>query len=134
MSGSCLLNDLEGLPLGVRAEFRIQLRRKGVLMAHKRTDGVQGNVFACQPRAERMPQRVKNDFVPSVGDTVVEAERGYGIGEGVAQAALRYLISLSIRIWLIVPGAREYPKGSVLSSFALWTASVIRGSALKDSS
>ena len=32
MSGSCLLNDLEGLPLGVRAEFRIQLRRKGVLM------------------------------------------------------------------------------------------------------
>ena len=59
MSGSCLLNDLEGLPLGVRAEFRIQLRRKGVLMAHKRTDGVQGNVFACQPRAERMPQRVK---------------------------------------------------------------------------
>jgi hypothetical protein len=29
---------------------------------------------------------VKNDFVPSVGDTVVEAERGYGIGEGVAQA------------------------------------------------
>ena len=53
MIGSCLFNEFEGFPFGVGAEFRVPLRRTGVFMAHKRAYGVQRDVFACQPRAER---------------------------------------------------------------------------------
>ena len=92
--GSCLFNEFEGFPFGVGAEFRVPLRRTGVFMAHKRAYGVQRDVFACQPRAERVAQRVENDFVSSVGDAVIQAKDRYGLGEGIAQSALGYRFAL----------------------------------------
>lgn len=82
---SRLFNEFQRIPFGVVGEFGVPLRRAQAGMPHQLANGVQRDIFARQPRAERVPQGVNDDFESGIGDSVVQAKDVDGLGEGMGQ-------------------------------------------------
>lgn len=87
-------NKAKCLPFGVGAQFGVALRRASTLVPHKGTYGVQRNILACQPRAERVPQSVKNHFEPPVSDARVKAENTDSFVKGRSYPIAVYRLSV----------------------------------------
>lgn len=64
--------------------MRVSLGHVQAGVADQFADGVQGDAANRQPATERMAQRVKDNFLPTIRQPLVEAERLDHPGEGVA--------------------------------------------------
>ena len=112
----------------------------GFPQTHTRVCGEQGNpVYAAGQVLEQIEQPVGVSSGVRKRCRSFSAGRSLSLGTGPewrnCQSTIRFItFTTSIRIRLIVAGARDCPKGIVLPSLALWIALVIMRSALKDSS